>query len=85
MEMNDLLRRKWMFRNYARLHTPEVGGKKRYNGVQLKCRHSVISITLVVSTGLCGTLYPNLGLDVVTGLRQQRAARMAHRPPMRNS
>ena len=32
MEMDDLLRRKMVVWNYSRLHTPEVGGKKRYNG-----------------------------------------------------
>ena len=36
MEMNDVQRRRMDVWNYARLHTPEVGGKKRYNTTPVK-------------------------------------------------
>ena len=36
MEMNDVQRRRMDVWNYARLHTPEVGGKKRYNTTSVK-------------------------------------------------
>jgi hypothetical protein len=57
MEMNDVQRHRMDVWNYVRLHTPEVGGQKAYNGVQWKCHHCVISITLN------WPLYSSMGRD----------------------